>query len=1069
MKKIKILSGILVFCFIINIPGMALAFTDTRMHWARPQIDYLQSRDMVNGYPDDTFRPNSYITRAEFITLLIAFLNESDEALKLTKGESSFRDVADDHWAKGYIELAGELGIASGDENNDFKPYQLIRREEALVMLVKALKVEDIDEPEELPYDDYKEISPGAKKAIAYAVEQGLVSGYPDGRFKPQNRLTRAEVTVLLGQLLELQGRKFHFQGTLVDINLPLREVTIKLNSGEEVFKITENIAVYREGSQEPVTELLLPAEILFNVNNKGELTFVYLVEEFPSTGIKFSFSRLPETSKMVAVDGSVVKLSDLEHYEVNSRLARNNPALSLETTKAAMRVQEFVKETGATGRGQLVAVIDSGVDVGHPDLQKTTDGYTKVVDFVDLTDEGKVTLNGPIQADNGQLNINGQKIDVTEINNAAGEFLYGYLGTSFLPKVIKDSLPNDRFLVVVVASQYFNNYDTVYIDTDMDGQIKDEVPLMKYSRKNQIASIKGENDKVFNVVVSEIEKDNQYVKLGFDSLGHGTEVAGIVAAYGKVEGVAPGAQILPIKVINNLGLAYLSRLENAILLAADMGANIAVMSMGQYQITPAELKQLSNLANKMWNSHGMLLCIAAGNNGPGLGTVADTAAIRNVISVGAYATTEMWRNDYGWEVEKPTLWYFSSSGPGIDGITAPVLVAPGSVMSTYPLWGNSMYRLDEGTSMAAPHVAGAAALLMDVMTHKMYLTDSMVISQGLIAGARPLEEYEAVEQGFGTVDLMRAWQEIKRVKDQYVNFKVNQYSPNFGYGNGYYSKEIVPAQLSVKIFNNSNENRHLAVGGLSTWIKPQQFSLQVPQQGERTITIKYDELTEPGLYSDFLVADDHDTPGWDVAVLQTVVVPYNLETLPKQSLEKKDQIGAGEFRRYFVNVASGTEKLDIQLEVGNQGRARMHIISPLGLQDVSQYAGVGEANTTPSIHTTYTNPVGGTWEIVVYSSATISNYNLKESQYTLKASIANTVKEPARAPEKRYLVTAYPPQQMIEGEKTEVVLHFWNANTKAPGEGIVTINGRLYEINKGLVKVEVIPDGGSLNFNIAW
>ncbi len=1070
MKRVVyILSTMLIMGLVMNTCGAAFAFTDVRGHWARPQIDYLQSRDMVSGYPDHSFKPGAFITRAEFTTLLISFLNATEEANNLTKGESSFGDVPNDHWAKGYIELAKELGIVSGDERGNYKPYLMISREEAIVMLVNALKVTNIEEPEDLPYSDYKDISAWAIKAVSYAADKGLVQGYPDGSFKPQNRLTRAEVTVLLEHLLDMQGRKFHFAGTLVDINLPLKEMTIRLAGEEEVFTMTDNLAVYREGSVEPVNELVLPADIMFNVNNKGELTFVYLVEKFPVTGFKFSFSSLLESSRMVSVDSRVVKLSEVERQEVNVEVARNNPALSMETTKDAMRVQDFVRETGATGRGQLVAIIDSGVDMGHPDLQKTTDGYIKIVDFVDLTDEGKVSLNGPLQPENGQLTIGELKVDVTEINNAAGEFYYGYLGTSFLPPVIKDNLAGDRFLVVVSASQYFNNFDTVYIDTNMDGQIKDEAALQKYGRSYKSTAIKGQKDKVFNLVVSEIDKDIKYVKFGFDSLGHGTEVAGIVAAYGQVEGVAPGAQILPIKVFNSLGLAYLNRLESAIMLAADMGANVAVLSMGQYQISPAELKQLSNLANRMWNAHGMLLCIAAGNNGPGLGTVANTAAIQNVISVGAYATPEMWRNDYGWDVEKPTLWYFSSSGPGMDGITAPVLVAPGSVISTYPLWGDSMYHLDEGTSMAAPHVAGAAALLLDVMSHKMYIMDSMVVSQGLIAGAMPLEGYEAVEQGFGAIDMVRAWQEIKKVKDQYVNFRVNQYSPDFGYGNGYYSKEIIPAELSVKISNNSGVHRSLAVGGLSNWIKPQQFSVQVPAGGERTITVRYDDFNEPGLYSDFLVADDFDTPGWDVAVLQTVVVPYDLQNLPKQMLEQQDEVGAGEFKRYFVNVPEGTENLDVKLLVGTEGRARMHIISPVGLQDVSQYAGVGATATSADVGVTYPNPAPGTWEIVVYSSATIGNFDLKVSKYTLQAGIGKVIREAPKAPEKRYLVTAYPPKHMLVGEQTEIVLHFWDAATKTPATGIVTINGKLYEIKQGLVKVGVVPDGGELTFNIAW
>ena len=98
----------------------------------------------------------------------------------------------------------------------------------------------------DLPYEDYDKISFWARKAIYYASKQKLISGYPDGEFKPQNRLTRAEVTVIFEKLLELQGRKYHFQGTLLDINLPLKQAVVKLSSGEETFEIAENIAVYR-------------------------------------------------------------------------------------------------------------------------------------------------------------------------------------------------------------------------------------------------------------------------------------------------------------------------------------------------------------------------------------------------------------------------------------------------------------------------------------------------------------------------------------------------------------------------------------------------------------------------------------------------------------------------------------------------------------------------------------------------------------------------------------------------------------------------------------------------------
>ena len=67
--------GMFVTCF----PRVAVAFSDTRQHWARPQIDHLQSRDLIKGYPDGTYQPETYINREEFVTLLIRTLNKEEK------------------------------------------------------------------------------------------------------------------------------------------------------------------------------------------------------------------------------------------------------------------------------------------------------------------------------------------------------------------------------------------------------------------------------------------------------------------------------------------------------------------------------------------------------------------------------------------------------------------------------------------------------------------------------------------------------------------------------------------------------------------------------------------------------------------------------------------------------------------------------------------------------------------------------------------------------------------------------------------------------------------------------
>lgn len=1068
MAKSKyIVYFVVAFLVITCLPQSVAAFSDTRQHWARPQIDHLESRELINGYPDGGYHPESYITREEFITLVIRVLNKEEEAGQLMKGESFFKDVHNQSWAKGYIEVARELNITSGDGWGNFQPMKPVSREEAITMLVKSLG----DVPEDtypFAYSDNDQISAWAWETVSYASREGLIHGYPDGTFRPRQNLTRAEVTVLLEDYLDLKGQKFHFFGTLESIDLPLRQAVFLINGKEEIFELSNNIVAYKEGSLQPVSELSLPAKAYFDVDKAGDLSYLFLVENYSGETVKIRFSSLPSSSRLDREKNEIVKLAE-EDEELPAREASGSEiANSLAVTRAAMHADEFSKLTGATGRGQLVAVIDSGIDPGHPDLQTTTDGFVKIVDFIDLSNEGKVDLNRTVKAVDNYVRIDGKKVDVNGIENADEFFAYGYLSTDYLPLEFKESLPGKRFLVVAVASSYFGLYDTVYVDTDMDGEILDETPVKKYSDLNQVLSIQGDGDKQFNLVVSKFSNEEHYVKFGFDALGHGTEIAGIIAANGKIEGIAPGAQLLPVKVMNGTGKALLDNLVEAVRIAAERGAGVAVMSMGQYQISIEEQQRLGVLAGELWKKSGMILCMAAGNNGPGLGTVASTSAIQNLISVGAYATPEMWYNDYGWRIERPTLWYFSSAGPAIDGLTAPVVVAPGSVISTYPMWGDWMYRLDEGTSMAAPHVAGAAALLMDASLHELYRTDLHAIYRALISGAEPLPGVKPAEQGYGAVNLMRAWEELKAAPGETGFLEVKQYSPGYGYGKGFYSRELKPGELSLEIINNTDENKEIAVGGLSSWIKPQQFTVQVPGQSRRTIDISYDDPGEAGLYSSFLVGDDHNTPGWELAALQTFIIPYYLQQLPSKQFQEQHELDAGQFKRYFFYVPEGTGTLDLRLKVGNNGRARMHIISPEGRQDVSQYAGTGKVQVNPEVEMSYVKPAAGTWEVVVYSSLTLSTYDLNATRYTLDASISGKNNFPAQPADKKYLVSVLP-KKFDVNEKNFISLYFWNPVSKMPATGAVTINGKVYEIKNGLVQMQVVPENEVLYLNIAW
>jgi tripeptidyl-peptidase-2 len=1037
-----------------------MAFPDTAGHWARPQIDHLYSRAIINGYPDGFYRPQGYISRQEFIVVLVNAIHKDNEARQLQKGQASFSDDAA-AWGKGYIELARELGITAGDNQGRFNPDSPISREEAVTMLVNCLG----QYPAGLilrDYSDKDEISPWARDAVTYAAQISLSQGYPDGSFRPRQNITRAEAAILFEQFLDYKGDCFRFYGNMKSINLARKQAVFTVNGKDETFELSPTVSVYKKGSVQPVSELALPAPAYFDVNNDGQLAYVMLTDEYDSPRVNLTITRLPDYYQNHS--SGTVKIMQSEG-EVSGRMEElmANPGVSLDINRDAMKAGSFSQSTGASGRGQLVAVIDSGIDAGHPDLHKTPEGFAKIIDFVDLTDEGKVDLSLSSSAPQNMLPADGKMVDVSGITNLSRAFRYGFFDKSKLPDYIQNLLPAGKILVVAVAGKYFNKYDTLYIDMDGDGNIKEETPLQLYREKNQVAAFVGSNKQSFNIVISEIDQDGQYARLGFDTLGHGTEVAGIIAGNGKINGIAPSAQLLPIKIMDGKGQASLENLRAAMSLAAERGAKIAVLSMGQYTLSAQEQSSLANLAGSLWKTHGVLFCVAAGNNGPGLGTVAQTASIKNLLSVGAYATPEMWSYDYGCNVKTDTLFDFSSVGPGVDGITAPMVVAPGSAVTAYPMWSEQLYRLDQGTSMAAPHVAGAAALLMDAVSHKLFRDDPRAVWMALLGGAVPLEGLQPVEQGYGAINLVRAWDEIDNLKEDPLYYSAREYSPGYGYGAGLFSRSLAPGQLNMKITNNTNKNSFLAIGGLSSWIVPSQYSIQIPAGGERNIDLSFGDLKEPGLYSDFLVADDVRTPGWDLAVLQAVIVPFRL-TEQGNKYEDKRTLYAGEFQRYFFDVPAGTEKLEINLSVP-KGRARMYVITPDGIQDISSYAGQGYDNAA----LTYTMPLPGTWEIVVICPPDLSAYDMDSSDCTLNVQIEPAeVPVVALAPENRYLVSAIS-RQVESGEKAKVSLHFWNPITKIAADGVVAIDNKLYEIKNGLIELERIAIGPSLNFNIAW
>ncbi|MFC8347852.1 S8 family peptidase [Streptomyces sp. NPDC057280] len=236
------------------------------------------------------------------------------------------------------------------------------------------------------------------------------------------------------------------------------------------------------------------------------------------------------------------------------------------------------------------------------------------------------------------------------------------------------------------------------------------------------------------------------------DKAGHGTHVAATVAGSGarsggRYKGVAPGAEILDAKVLNDDGEGTDSSVIAGLEWAAGQGAKVANLSLGQTD-TPGE-DPVEAAVNALSRSTGMLTVAAAGNEGPDAGTVGSPGAAESALTVGAVDGEDR-------------LAEFSSTGPTADNALKPDLTAPGvDIVSARAAHGHmgdpaaDGYVSMSGTSMATPHAAGAAAIL--AQRHPDWT--GARIKQALTASTTPTTGATGYQQGTGRLDVSRALQ----------------------------------------------------------------------------------------------------------------------------------------------------------------------------------------------------------------------------------------------------------------------------------------------------------------------
>lgn len=747
---------------------------------------------------------------------------------------------------------------------------------------------------------------------------------------------------------------------------------------------------------------------------------------------------KLPDpTPRGDVAQGAAKPAKSRKYPGPDGKTPAKNPYQPAFETGAVGFVEDHPK---ADGRGVTIGVLDSGVDVAHPALQKTTTGERKIVDWVTATDpltddDGTwlpmtTDISGPSFSFNGRTYTapgNGSyQVALFREDVTAGGDMKGDLN--------RDGDTTDSWAVL-----YDKAKGTVRVDLDDDGNFTDDEEMKPYKDGFQIGYFGKDDPKTpiaeripFTVQIrkdvpmdpkgdSWAGKKADFVNIGVIESEHGTHVAGITAANGlfggRMNGAAPGAKIVSSRACTwSGGCTNVALTEGMIDLVVNHGVDIVNMSIGGLPALNDGNNARSELYTRLIDTYGVQLVISAGNSGPGANTIGDPGLADKVVSVGASVSKETWAANYGSEVStKYAMMPFSSRGPREDGGFTPTITAPGASINTIPTWepgapvaeaGYELppgYGMLQGTSMASPQAAGASALLISAAKQKHMKLTPADLRTALTSTARQIKGAQAYEQGSGLIDIQDAWDALRDhatahdyTVDAPVSTALSSKLKTPGHGTGIYDREGglkagETRTYDVVITRTSGPDKPVWhelkwKNNDGTFKLAGDDEVKLPLNKPVTVEVKA-KAKAAGIHSAILTVDDDRTEGIDKQILATVIVAEPLAK-PSYAVKKSASVQRNATTSYFVTVPKGAKSLDVAMSgLASGSQTRFIAINSYGVpvdptSTPNCYPNYpNPANTCRPDQRSYANPLPGVWEIEVESRRTSP---LLDNPYTL-------------------------------------------------------------------------------------
>lgn len=676
-------------------------------------------------------------------------------------------------------------------------------------------------------------------------------------------------------------------------------------------------------------------------------------------------------------------------------------------------------------GRGTIVLILDTGVDMGVEGLTTTSTGEIKVIDAQDFTGQGDTPfyeaeieeLNDTLYFINEDKNLKIAGANKLSVKPLEDKYYIGLLKESLWKNsgsgasdINGNGTKEDLFHFVTFQTKDSNgNFWVVFLDLDSDGSLADEKPIRNYKEKFDSFVIPNNDGLPQFTMALNIFPEENIVSFYFDDGSHGTHCAGISAGNrigdNELYGVAPGAKVMGLKLGNNNyagGATVAESMKKAYLYADKISKEreepcIINMSFGIDSEIEGQADIEKFLDELVKNNPYLYIATSNGNSGPGISTSGIPASSNSIFSTGAVLAKEVGNDLYGTTLDRDIILHFSSRG---GEVSKPDVVAPGACVSTVPNFSRG--DVFWGTSMASPYSAGVMSVLLGAA--KVEFPDvkipSRLLYKVLRESAIPMEDYARIDQGGGLINIDKAYELLKEfIKKgeltKFETYSITSFAPNMpnsiapnlyirdaGYLDG---TETFSYRIKRDNFNKNNKfYRIYNIKSNKEWLKVIQKKVHIRNNQTVNVNVQIDKsiFNKPGLYNakiDAVRADQTKMPEFNM--MATVVVPYQFNASNNYRLSFQDEtIAPGMHKRYFLRIPNGTSnlKVNVNSDKNDFTFVRYYLHDPDG---INKMFGFLNAKSGDSKKTNYIqNLEPGVYEFVILGQFTAD----KESTFDL-------------------------------------------------------------------------------------